>query len=404
MNGRATAVTTFRDELVLAGGFTQAGAISASRVVRWDGLDYKALGSGVNGEVSAVGVFGDNLIVAGSFNAAGGNPANSIARWDGTDWYPLAQGITGQIRALAVHGPDLIAAGKFQLAGSALAANIARWNGSEWSPLDSGLTGNDATVLSLASYQGELVAGGWFSSAGGASVQNVARWNGKYWTPFASGLAGGVGALTIFNGELFAATWQVYRWDGVSWQSTHLPDGDGIRALFPYQSELFAIGEDYFFRWNGATWSGSFSYFHRDGRMAEYHGELIFSDAFNTGSTAGAWGRFGPAEPQFVQQPSSSAVRTGAAATFRAAAIGNADLSYQWRRNSADLANGPNISGAQFPILTINSATMADAGQYDCLVANKCGTATSATARLRVIGSAPTPPGLTLPVSPATMD
>ena len=53
-------------------------------------------------------------------------------------------------------------------------------------------------------------------------------------------------------------------------------------------------------------------------------------------------------------------------------------LAYQWRRNGQPLANGPNVTGAQSPALTLAGLSTSDTGAIDCVVSNSCGVVTSA--------------------------
>ncbi len=65
------------------------------------------------------------------------------------------------------------------------------------------------------------------------------------------------------------------------------------------------------------------------------------------------------------------------------------EAQHQWRRNGLDLADGPTgtgstIAGANFYALTINNASAADEGAYDCLVSNACNQVDSNDATLTV--------------------
>jgi hypothetical protein len=71
-------------------------------------------------------------------------------------------------------------------------------------------------------------------------------------------------------------------------------------------------------------------------------------------------------------------VCAGSQASFAVAATGTAPLAYQWRRNGAD------IGGATSSVLTIATATLAHAGDYDVVVTNGCGSRTSNVAPLTV--------------------
>jgi Bacterial Ig-like domain (group 3)/Immunoglobulin domain len=76
--------------------------------------------------------------------------------------------------------------------------------------------------------------------------------------------------------------------------------------------------------------------------------------------------------------PSSLTRVVGAPATFSVIATGTAPLSYQWRKG------GGAISGANSSSYTISFVAKTDAGSYDVVVSNACGTATSAAAALAV--------------------
>jgi hypothetical protein len=74
--------------------------------------------------------------------------------------------------------------------------------------------------------------------------------------------------------------------------------------------------------------------------------------------------------PTITQQPVAGSVCSGGSFIFTAAANGSAP-NFQWRKNTA------NIAGATSPTYTINSAVSGDAGSYDCVISNGCGTATT---------------------------
>lgn len=82
--------------------------------------------------------------------------------------------------------------------------------------------------------------------------------------------------------------------------------------------------------------------------------------------------------PTITTQPASQTVTAGANVTFTVAASGTAPLSYQWRRN------GANLSGAASPTLSLTSVTTNQSGSYTCLVTNNAGSATSTAATLTV--------------------
>ncbi|MBX3356321.1 MAG: hypothetical protein KF724_11565 [Phycisphaeraceae bacterium] len=129
--------------LFVGGGFVSAGGVPANRIARWNGIAWSALGTGVNNAVRALEVFDDGLggkpmlYAAGSFTMAGGAPASRVARWDGTSWSALGPGLNDTVNALKSldddSGPLLYATGAFSSAGGTATSRIARWNGSRTS-------------------------------------------------------------------------------------------------------------------------------------------------------------------------------------------------------------------------------------------------------------------------------
>jgi hypothetical protein len=87
-------------------------------------------------------------------------------------------------------------------------------------------------------------------------------------------------------------------------------------------------------------------------------------------------------------QPGTN-VYAGTTVTLDIAADGVPPLTYQWRKNGANLINGPNLSGANTRSLTLSNATPADSGIYEVIVSNAFGTNTSAALPLTVAVATP---------------
>lgn len=85
-----------------------------------------------------------------------------------------------------------------------------------------------------------------------------------------------------------------------------------------------------------------------------------------------------PTPVAITAQPASLTRNVGEAATFSVTATGSAPISYQWRRNGAD------IPGATAATYAIASVLPGDAGDYTVFVSNAGGTATSNVATLLV--------------------
>ncbi len=96
--------------------------------------------------------------------------------------------------------------------------------------------------------------------------------------------------------------------------------------------------------------------------------------------------------PSLSSQPLSQTNVLGSTASFSAGASGTAPLSYQWRFNGANLANGGRLSGVSSSALSISGVQSSDAGGYALVVSNSGGAVTSAVAVLTVL----VPPSLSV--------
>ncbi|OWY73085.1 hypothetical protein B7486_01690 [cyanobacterium TDX16] len=99
-----------------------------------------------------------------------------------------------------------------------------------------------------------------------------------------------------------------------------------------------------------------------------------------------------PTFPVIFKQPSCVVSCDGNNTTF-STDVGGSELiqplTFQWRWNGQNLMDGGHVTGATSPTLSLFGVAQADAGQYDCIVTNGCGSATSNAVTLAVIGSIP---------------
>ena len=84
--------------------------------------------------------------------------------------------------------------------------------------------------------------------------------------------------------------------------------------------------------------------------------------------------------PIITVQPLSQSVLLNDSVTFSVVATSGTSMSYQWRKN------GANISGATLSSYTIASVKTTDAGTYSVKITNAGGSATSSGATLTVAG------------------
>lgn len=87
--------------------------------------------------------------------------------------------------------------------------------------------------------------------------------------------------------------------------------------------------------------------------------------------------------PVITVQPAPAAACAGGRAVLRVRAPGPGTKAFQWRKN------GVNITGATGNALVFEAVIPMDAGRYDCVVSNACGSTTSAAAALVVNTAAP---------------
>lgn len=74
--------------------------------------------------------------------------------------------------------------------------------------------------------------------------------------------------------------------------------------------------------------------------------------------------------PEILSHPNRVHVRPGDEATFQIQTIPSAELDYRWMLNGVGIENGPRVSGADTPAVTIMGASDSDVGLYRCEVRN----------------------------------
>jgi uncharacterized repeat protein (TIGR03803 family) len=100
----------------------------------------------------------------------------------------------------------------------------------------------------------------------------------------------------------------------------------------------------------------------------------LFSLSLNQAATA----------PGITMQPASRTNQAGSGIRFEVTATGDQPLSYQWRKNDANLTDGGVISGAKSNIFTMANAQPAYAGNYTVVITNSSGSITSNIATLSI--------------------
>lgn len=223
ISGTGTSLVVFDDgsgPQVYVGGFHSSAGGEFSdptgkqmrHLARWNGSQWSGLAGGApNGEVHSLAVHDDGsgqaLYASGDFTSVGGKSASRIAKWNGTSWSALGSGLNSRAWTMttfdAGDGSMLWAGGDFTLAGGVSVRRAARWNGTAWVDAYMGTAGFGA-VRSFAEYQGDLYAGGSFSFiyGGTTNFRNLARLSGSTWIPVGGGVDNGVMSLLVHdNGD-----------------------------------------------------------------------------------------------------------------------------------------------------------------------------------------------------------
>ncbi len=191
--------------LFAAGGFAKAGGLTASRVARWNGNSWSALGAGLGGtgpqaNAYALASFNGSLYAGGGFTTAGGVTAHALARWNHGAWSPIGvPGTNARVRALTVFdsgdGSKLYVGGSF----FGYPSYLARWDPPFWSALPSssgaGVNGEVRALWVEPGTGGGLYVGGSFTTAGGAPARGIARYSDGGWHPAGAGLGGQVNSV-----------------------------------------------------------------------------------------------------------------------------------------------------------------------------------------------------------------
>lgn len=120
------------DELLVAGGFSAIGSLSARGIARWNGSSWSTLGAGLAsdslaGTGQSVATSGSEVYVGGRFSDAGNTPARNIARWREGTWQSLGTDVTFEIpeRVLGIAGRRVAVAGPIHAAGGVAVVGLA---------------------------------------------------------------------------------------------------------------------------------------------------------------------------------------------------------------------------------------------------------------------------------------
>jgi WD40 repeat protein len=360
-------------DIVVGGEFSDAGSIPARHIARFDVTSgtWSALGAGVNGQVNAILTLpGGDLIVGGSFTSAGGVPASRIARYSPSTglWSALGSGLSGAVRVLALNpAGDVLVGGEFT-------GGIVRYNTTSgaWSSLGTGVAGTVGCIQVLP--DGDIVAGGYFQTAGGVPAVGIARFRPatSSWSSMGSGLFNGTfpgsaaalglqdGVNLVVGGSFTVAggvtTRSVARYNLATgtWSALSLPNSVGVGTLATLPMGDIVVGGSFF---------------------GQPPIPVRFARYVANGSA-----------PTIAASPVAATMCIGESIELVVQAVSTIPPLYQWRKDGVELnyhVNPSAITGR----LVLDRLSISDAGDYDCVITNACGSVTSDAATVTVLGT-----------------
>ncbi len=152
-------------------------------VWQWDGLNWSVLAQYPRyfGVAKSLAVFRNELYVAGVFSEFAGVPAENIAKWNATNWTAVGSVATtadGMITLITATPNGLYLAGEFSTFAGVPAQSVIRWDGASWSALGGGLRvhGSYANPFDAATTESSVFFVGGLDTADGKPSQNIAEW------------------------------------------------------------------------------------------------------------------------------------------------------------------------------------------------------------------------------------
>lgn len=377
-------------------GISSADGVPISGVAKWDGVSWSSVGaSGATASVNVLVVHDEDghgpglpaLFAGGTFSAIGGATASRVARWNGAAWSALGGGVGSAVNSMTVFDEDGAGPGAPALFVGTT-GEVLRWSDGQWTALSGAPSG---TITALLGHDvdgpGPMPASLYLANLIPSSTPApcVHRWTGDAWEPAGPIAAGGPSGTANNGGQCLAE----FDLDGGGPQQPRL-----LVGLKQAEADLFLTSSASLRWYDGAAWTALETWPH----MVTVHSLTLVDDGINgelsliVGGSAPAAGK--PFALRGVQRmrvtesfapdaPTNAMAAPGGSASFTiGSSLGAA--TFEWRQNGVALVDGGNISGATTATLTINPVSATDQGIYECAAATGCGAGVSPPAMLVV--------------------
>ena len=198
----------FQNKLYVAGVFDKAGRYNLNNFARWNGTDWDSVNFKLNGSISSMIVHNNELYVAGIFDSIAGSKSYNIAKYDGTNWYNVGQSYSS-VTAIENYNGVLYKVGGDSAGVSC--SDLEYFNGSNWIPWSCVSGSITKSIWGIKKIDSMLYVYGKFDSIGGVSCRGLAAWNGSKWFGFNYGTTSGafsnsfVRDISKINGNIYAS-------------------------------------------------------------------------------------------------------------------------------------------------------------------------------------------------------
>lgn len=375
--GHAMAYDSQRGVVVMFGGVTffslGGSAVYSNETWEWNGLQWtrRFPAHSPSPRFSTIAFDSQRgvTVLFGGGTEFGGAQADTW-EWDGVDWTSRASASAPsprkehQIAYDSRRGVTVLFGGAFESFNGQY-GDTWEWDGTSWS--QRATTGPLPRVAHRMAYDSNrgftVLFGGSTNEVFETLYNDTWEWNGIVWVRRSVGplaprsqpamaFDSSRGVTVLYGGwtdtSYFSDTWE---WNGTRWTSRPVTG--------PGQRYLHAVAFDA-----------------SRAQTVLYGGYLYF---FNANAESWLYG-VPCTSPSISAQPSDVRACTLANAQLSVTASGTVPLSYQWRSGTPRV----NIPGANGPSLSLSMPQGSAAGQYDCVITNRCGTVITNPATLSV--------------------